>query len=79
MFVQFHYNVEGKDIAHITSCYHLLGKILAKIPINISTKLKKHFSSNKSVLEACTLLLSLEKLFELELTTNTNIKIELFT
>jgi hypothetical protein len=77
VFVQFHYNFKSKNIAHVTSCCHLLREILARIPVNIFAKLKKHISSNKSVPEACTLLLSLKKLLVLGLTTDANIKIEL--
>lgn len=77
MFVQFHYNFKDKDIAHVASDCHLLRKISSRIPINIFAKLDKHVLSNKSVPEACTLLLSLEDLLVLELTTDASIKIEL--
>jgi len=77
VFVQFHYNFKSKDIAHVTLCYHLFRKILARISINIFAKLEKHILSNESVLEVCTLLLSLKRLLMLELTIDANIKIEL--
>jgi len=75
--VQFYYNFQSKDIVYITLYCYLFRKILARISVNIFAKLKKYILSNKSVSEVCTLLLSLEKLLMLELTTNANIKIEL--
>lgn len=77
MFVQFHYNFKDKDIAHVALGYHLLREILSKILVNIFAKLNKHVLSNKSVPEAYTLLLSLEDLLVLGLTTNASIKIDL--